>query len=350
MKSKRFALLSAAMLTAVASLAVAGHYGEHKEGHHGGHHGKSSFVQRYDQNDDAQVTADEFEQARRARYDLIDENGNGLVDVDEYVQEYSNRLEKKIEKERKGHIKRTHRRFDALDKDDSEQIEWEEYEASGERNFKRFDVDENGVINADDPRPKRNCKHKCKGYKAKGKGDQADAGHDREHGKGHRCGKHKGMCKKHAKRVIQMPTTHRKKGMMRKYDTDQNGAITHEEFSAKRRADFDGTDENGDGKLNLEEYVLEFGNRLDEAIEKARKKKLERAKVRFGVLDKDGNGGISFEEYQVSGQKMFSRHDTNEDGVVSESDPKPKKCRKGGHRHGERHEGHSTKSKNEHNH
>ncbi len=348
MKSKCFALVSAVMLTAAASLAVAGDYGGHKERHHKGHHGQSSFIERYDQNDDAQVTADEFEQARRARYDLPDENGNGLVDVDEYVQGCANRLDKKIKKERKGHIKRTHRRFDALDKDDSEQIEWEEYEASGERSFKRFDGDENGVINADDPRPKHSCKHKCKGYKGKGKGDKAGAGHDHEHGKGHKHGKHKGMWKKHAKRVIHMPTTHSKKGMMRKYDTDKDGAITHEEFSAQRRADFDRTDENGDGTLNPEEYVLEFGNRLDEAAEKARKKKLKRAKARFGMLDKDGNGEMSFEEYQVSGQKIFSRHDTNEDGVVSESDPKPKKCRKGRHKHGKGHEGHSEKSGKEH--
>ena len=315
MKSKCFALASAVMLTAAASLAVAGDHGGHKERHHKGHHGQSSFIERYDQNDDAQVTADEFEQARRARYDLIDENGNGLVDADEYVQKHASRLDKKIEKERKGHIKRTHRRFDALDKDDSEQIEWEEYEASGERSFKRFDGDGNGVINADDPRPKRHCKHKCKGYKGKGKGDRADAGHDHEHGE------HKGMWKKHAKRVIHMPTTHSKKGMMRKYDTDKDGATTHEEFSAQRRADFD---------------------RTDEAIEKTRKEKLERAKVRFGMLDEDENGGVSFEEYQVSGQKMFSRHDTNEDGVVSESDPKPKhKCRGGKHTHGKGHKGHS---------
>ncbi len=340
MKSKCFALVSAVMLTAAASLAVAGHYGEHKEGHHGGHHGKSFFIQRYDQNDDAQVTADEFEQARRARYDLTDEDDNGLIDVDEYVQGYAGRLNKKIERERKGHIKQTRRRFGALDKNDNEQIEWEEYEASGERSFKRFDVDENGVINADDPRPKRSCKHKCKGYKGKGKGDKADAGHDHEHGEDYKRhhGKHKGMCKKYAKRVIHMPTTHRKKGMMRKYDTDKDGSITHEEFSAKRRADFDRTDEDGDGRLNSEEYALEFGNRLDEKIEKTREKKLKRAKKRFGVMDKDENGGISFEEYQVSGQKMFSRHDTNEDGVVSESD-RPR------HKHGKGHKDHSAKSR-----
>ena len=60
------------------------------------------------------------------------------------------------------------------------------------------------------------------------------------------------------------------------------------------------------------------------------------------MLDKDGNGEMSFEEYQVSGQKMFSRHDTNEDGVVSESDPKPKhKCRRDKHKHGKGHKGHS---------
>lgn len=90
MKSKYFVLVSAVMLAAAMSPAVAGDYGKHKERQYekyrekyrGGHHGKGSFIRRYDQNDDDQVTADEFEQARQARYDLTDENGDGLVDVD----------------------------------------------------------------------------------------------------------------------------------------------------------------------------------------------------------------------------------------------------------------------------
>ncbi len=287
-----------------------------------------SFIQRYDQNGDAQVTAEEFEQARRSRYDLIDKNGNGSVDVDERMQARADRLDKKIKKERKRHTRQSHRRFDTLDEDGNEQIEWAEYKASGERSFQRFDGDENGIINAEDPRPKRHCKKGCKGYPGKGK-----SGHDHDHKSGHdhkrhKHGKHKGMCEKHAKRVLHMPSTHSKKGMMRKYDTDGDGAITHEEFSARRRADFDRTDENGDETLSPEEYALEFGHRLDKAIEKAREKKLKRSKARFGTMDTDENGEISFGEYLASGQKKFSRHDTNEDGVVSESDPKPKKCRK----------------------
>ena len=114
--------------------------------------------------------------------------------------------------------------------------------------------------------------------------------------------------------------------------------------------DFDRTDENGDGKLNLEEYVLEFGNRLDEKIEKTREKKLKRAKKRFGVMDKDENGGISFEEYQVSGQKKFSRHDTNGDGVVSESDRPKRKCCGGKHKHRKGHKDHSEEPRKENNH
>lgn len=184
MKSKCFALASAVMLAAATSPAVAGDYGEHKERHHeehheghhekhhgryhGGYHGKGSFIQRYDQNDDDQVTADEFEQARQARYDLTDENGDGLVDVDEYVQEYANRLDKKLEKMRKKKLKWAKKRFGKLDKDENGEISFEEYQASGQKMFSRHDTNEDGVVSESDPKPKK-CR---KGKHKRGKGHE----------------------------------------------------------------------------------------------------------------------------------------------------------------------------------
>lgn len=126
--------------------------------------------------------------------------------------------------------------------------------------------------------------------------------------------------------------------------------LTVDEFERVRRARYDQADENGDGLVDVDEYVQEYANRLDEKIEKAREKKLKRAKKRFGVMEKDENGGISFKEYQVSGQKKFSRHDTNGDGVVSESDRLNRKCSGGKHQHRKGHKDHSAKPRKEHDH
>ena len=176
----------------------------------------------------------------------------------------------------------------------------------------------------------------------------AIAGHDGDHKERHHEEHHEGHHEGHHKR--HHGGYHGKGSFIQRYDQNDDAQVTADEFEQARRARYDLTDENGNGLVDVDEYVQEYANRLDKKIEKMRKKKLKWAKKRFGKLDKDENGEISFEEYQASGQKMFSRHDTNEDGVVSESDPKSKKCHKGKHKHGEGHEGHSEKSKNEHNH
>ena len=292
---------------ALASPALAKHHG---------HHGANPewFIERFDNNEDLQVTKEEFTAARRERFDLTDEDGNGTVDEDEYVQEWANRMDTKMEEERKGHSKQTKTRFKALDKDKDERIDWEEYQASGNRSFERFDTNDDNLIDADEPQPESYWKKKKnKDGKEMTKEEKA---------------KRKKMWAKFKRRAIRMPTTHNKAGMMNKYDRDGDGVITYEEFNEKRRADFDLTDENGDGWLSNEEYLVEFLNRVDDVIEKTRKKQLKQAGVRFGALDKNEDAKMTFEEYQLSGMKMFERNDTNKDGLVSQADPKPeKKCK-----------------------
>lgn len=64
-----------------AARAVAGH-----------RQAPASFLTQFDEDKDGKVDAAAFEAFRRARYAQTDENGDGSVDVEEYVAEYAGRL------------------------------------------------------------------------------------------------------------------------------------------------------------------------------------------------------------------------------------------------------------------
>ncbi len=285
-----------------------------------GHGNQQSFIDKYDQDGDARVTEQEFFEARWAQFDRTDEDQNGVVTQTEYVDEYATRLDKKIEKERKAHLKQTKIRFKSLDKSKSDGIEWEEYSASGERSFKRYDTNKDLLIDENDTPPPSRWEKSKKDKKDKKSKDYKKKWTDAEI---------KEMKKKYARRVIRMPTTHNKGGMLEKYDSNGDGIVEYAEFNEKRRADFDKSDENSDGWLNSDEYINEYMNRLDNVIEKTRKKQLKQAKIRFGVLDDNEDEAMTFEEFQLSGNKRFSRNDTNQDGIVSNEDPAPiRECHK----------------------
>lgn len=115
--------------------------------------------------------------------------------------------------------------------------------------------------------------------------------------------------------------------MFRKMNSNQDGVITKQEFSAsprisrlpekKREGIFARLDRDGDGslsKLEIQEIRKEGGQRARE----------------FRELDADGSGGLNFEEFskgkffqklpEEKRRKIFERLDTNEDGEVSPKD------------------------------
>lgn len=267
------------------------------------------FVSDFDLDDDQQVTREEFTNARREKYNDTDEDKNDSVDENEYVDEYANRIDIKIEEERKGHIKQTNIRFKALDKNESNSLEWDEYKKSGDRSFNRYDTDENLVIDDNDEAPKKHRK------KADVKATKKDKKSDKAYASNNEARR-----KKYSRRVVTMPTTHRKQGMLDKYDVNSDDIVEYDEFNQKRQADFDLTDENKNGVLDKDEYLNEYLNRLDVVIENTRKQKIKQASVRFGVLDRDSDGSMTFEEYQISGNRRFACKDGNSDGVVMASD------------------------------
>ncbi len=263
-----------------------------------GHHARSMSQTRFDQlltkynvNTDQELTWGEYNDWRQARFNKTDTNDNGTVDAEEYVYEYENRLDERYEKGRVAHINQTAQRFDALDKNENKTIEWIEYEASGNRVFARWDTNENGTINKDDPKPE--------------------------------SGKKKSKYQRYSENpisFIRMPTSHSTKGMMNIYDADEDGSVSRDEFDNERRSAFYLTDENRDGKLNSNEYFAEFEDRLDQTIDSNRRGQIKQTYVRFGALDDNEDKRMSFDEFQLSGKRIFTRWDKNEDGLISAAD------------------------------
>ncbi|MDC7684256.1 hypothetical protein PQU92_13275 [Asticcacaulis sp. BYS171W] len=112
-------------------------------------------------------------------------------------------------------------------------------------------------------------------------------------------------------------------------DLNGDGKVSTEEFKTGRKVEFVKADFNEDGTLSEAEYVGEFEGRLMIRLSKIadpekrleeNQRQMRQAKVRFGVLDTDKNGAISFGEYLASGLRMFGMHDRDKDGFVTDKD------------------------------
>jgi Ca2+-binding EF-hand superfamily protein len=271
-------------------------------------HRKQVYLNQYDLNKNGDLIEPEFNQARRQQFNLTDEDNDGVVGEKEYVFEYTNRMDKQLIKDRKGQVKQTIVRFKSLDKSENKKMEWEEYQTSGLRSFKYYDVNKDGIINENDPVPVR--KSRKKSLKNKTVQDIADEKQNKL---------------RYAKRLLRMPTTHDREGFFTKYDLDENAIINKKEFDVRRRQDFDRADENNNDWLSEREYIFEYENRLDKQITKTRKAAIKQTYVRFGVLDDNKDSDMTFLEYQSSGKRSFSRWDTDKNGIVNMQDPMPEK-------------------------
>ncbi len=115
---------------------------------------------------------------------------------------------------------------------------------------------------------------------------------------------------------------HSKADFYNAYDADGDGNVSQEEYKKVRDAGFDARDPNSDEQVLVDEYVAEYEARLAQDLAEQRDRQLKQAYVRFGILDADKDGILTREEFQASGVRMFSRLDSNADGVVNEVDEK----------------------------
>jgi Ca2+-binding EF-hand superfamily protein len=139
--------LTAALLALTGTAVAAPHEG-------------SAFIHDYDADHDGQVARAEFDAGRVARFKATDADGDGWVSEDEYVKEYSGRLEQQLSasdrsgekkmEERQRQIRQTYVRFGVLDKDKDNKMAKAEYDLSGARAFAEQDNDKDGIVTATD--------------------------------------------------------------------------------------------------------------------------------------------------------------------------------------------------------
>jgi len=125
--------------------------------------------------------------------------------------------------------------------------------------------------------------------------------------------------------------SHARDTFIKEQDQNGDGVVSKDEFAATRAIQFAKTDADKNGTLSQAEYVGEFKARLEKKLaaderasekkEEERVRQMRQADVRFNVLDSDKSGAITRAEFDYSGWRMFSHHDTNNDGTVSAADP-----------------------------
>ncbi|HWK55526.1 MAG TPA: EF-hand domain-containing protein [Hyphomicrobiales bacterium] len=260
---------------------------------------KALFIDQYDLDGNGEVDSVEFETARRQRFDLSDTNHDGSLDVEEYVLEWEDHVDPQLARDREEQVRQTDTRFRSLDTDEDGWISHEEFMATGEVSWQRYDVSGDGVIGTEEQDPQA--------------GDVTRADGERNYD----------QALLDARRMLYLPSTHSKRGTIELYDADGDGAVTRAEFDAGREDTFARTDSNGDGRLDAQEYTFEFEDRLDAALAATRKGQVDQTYRRFKALDRDDDGRVTFAEYQYSGHRSFARHDTDADGVVTFAEPDP---------------------------
>lgn len=232
-----------------------------------------NFINAHDLNKDGVLTREEFETFRRQRFDASDFDRNGHIDLLEYVREFDQRIDARLKPELEATHSMTERRFQSLAKGQSH-ISRERYDESGNRAFSAYSEGKlPEALPADAPRS-----------------------------------------------MLGLPTNHTKGGMLALYDRNSDGALPREEYDEVRDEQFKRTDANRDGKLSRHEYEAEFNQRIHARIHDLKTRELRQAGVRFGVLDKDKNDQIGWDEYLASGMNLFKRTDRNNDGKVDSVD------------------------------
>ncbi len=259
-----------------------------------GGHGNNvlAFIAEHDDNSDGRVTWKEFETFRRTRFDATDTDNNGTVEEAEYVTEFDARVAAEIERERAAQVEQTKARFAALDTDRNGLVSRAEFDAAGEKTWQGG---------------QKALASKGADVKAAPQGEAKTAAGAQRFDNQPRS-------------RLGMPTSHTAAGFLELYDENGDSKVDRAEYQRVRDAQFARTDRNGDGQLSLEEYLAEFETRVDRRIDAMDQGGDRQVHVRFGVLDADKDGHMTFAEYQASGKRLFETADRNKDGVVDATD------------------------------
>jgi Ca2+-binding EF-hand superfamily protein len=148
------------ILTALALSTGTAAIAQHGGGGWGGGMGGGGFLQEYDTDHDGTVTRAEFDAVRDAQYKAMDGNGDGSVSEEEYVADFTKRLDAHLSTstdsaddkaaQRARQLEQAHRRFGFLDTDKDGKLSKAEYDASGARGFAMLDENKDGAVTSAD--------------------------------------------------------------------------------------------------------------------------------------------------------------------------------------------------------
>jgi len=146
------------MKTAICAMTLLAAIGTGAAAAHAASHDLATFIKEQDLDGDGKVSKDEFQRGRDAEFARMDRNRDGVLSHDEYVGDYSERLERELAQrpeseraeERTRQMRQADVRFGVLDSDKSGGITQAEFTATGWGMFLRHDTNHDGFVSAQD--------------------------------------------------------------------------------------------------------------------------------------------------------------------------------------------------------
>lgn len=116
-------------------------------------HSVTGMLLMYDADGNGEVSQQEYLAKREQVFANTDLDKNGILSGEEYLAEFTDRVDRQLEKNRSAALKQALVRFNALDKDQNQILSAAEYHQSGKNIFQRFDSNKDFVVSTQDTLP-----------------------------------------------------------------------------------------------------------------------------------------------------------------------------------------------------
>ncbi|MAU41657.1 MAG: hypothetical protein CMF31_08540 [Kordiimonas sp.] len=103
--------------------------------------------------------------------------------------------------------------------------------------------------------------------------------------------------------------------MLHMYDRNEDGVVSADEFKQQHKKTFVAADDDGNAALDFEEFES-FAEMQKAAHQRAMRQH------KFKMMDSNGDGKVSADEFSAKMDKRFARMDRNDDGTLDKKDRK----------------------------